>query len=405
MWSSRTESSRRRAAVWSIPVLTLIAAGCAATPTVRAQGADRPASPAESAPATAAKPTTENESGVTPANYDGSKDPLASVPETPDAVSVIRARVNNVPILEEDLRAAAFRELRSPELNQMPEDERNEILREILSRTLQDIIDRELLLSELHSRFGPKRPQYLTHLKDASNKEFDKHIKQLKTSLEKNGYPIKADPNLKKFFAIQGTTYESYHRHFERNFMMMEFLRALIYPNVKSGVGHREIVEYYEKHGSEFDTTDNVVWLDLFIDASRFRTREEARRQAETVRAKAVKGDDFVELVKQFDQGDSSWRQGEGIGHRPGEIRPVELEPILFKMKSKEVGAVVEVPTGFHVVKVTKREYTGRKPLNEELQSEIRRKLMNELAGREQRRILVELRRKATIEVISANNR
>ena len=107
--------------------------------------------------------------------------------------------------------------------------------------------------------------------------------------------------------------------------------------------------------------------------------------------------------MKEFDQGDSSWRQGEGEGHRPGEIRPVELEPVLFGLKAKEVGPVVEVTHGFHVVKVTKREYTGRKPLDDDLQAEIRKKLMNEMASREQRRILVELRRKASIEVIQAS--
>jgi hypothetical protein len=403
--STKTSGHKKFLGWLTVPGLALIAAGCATTPTVRAQAppatATAPQAPPPPARAEAAKPEPAKE--IDPASYDASKDPLSNAPDTPDAVSVIRARVNNVSILDEDLRAACFQQLHAPDLMQLPEDERKDILREILSHALQDIIDRELMLSELHSHFGKQRPQYVTHLQGAAKKEFEKHLKTMRGNLEKNGYPLKSDPGLKKFFAIQGTTFESYKRHFERNFIMMEFLRALIYPDLKSKVGHREIVEYYERHGSEFETTDNVVWQDLFIDASRFRSREDARRQADNLRARALKEEDFAKLVKEFDQGDSSWRQGEGVGHRPGEIRPAELEPTLFKLKAPEVGPVVEVTNGFHVVKVTKREYTGLKPLNEDLQTEIRRKLMNEMASREQRRILVELRRKAFIEVIQAN--
>jgi hypothetical protein len=347
----------------------LLTAGCVTTPTAQAQSA--PLATSNAPPP--APPPAQTEQVIQPASFDSSHDPLFALPQMPDAVSVIRARVNNVPILEQDLRAASFRELHNPELMRLPAQQREDYRREILNRSLQDIIDRELLLSELQETFGKKRAEYIHHLDSISRKEFEKHIKLMKTGLEKNGYPLKDDPRLTKFFAIHGTTVESYRRHFERNFMMMEFLRALIYPNLKSAIGHREIFEYYDQHGSEFDTTDNVVWLDLFIDVARFRSPEEARRQAESIRARAVRGDDFAELVKQFDQGDSNWRQGEGIGHRRGEIRPPELEPVLFQLKAKDVGPVIEVATGFHVVKVTKREYTGRKPLDADLQSEIRR--------------------------------
>jgi hypothetical protein len=383
------ETSRRTKRIVVIAGLALIAAGCAAAPTVRAQSPPPPPPPP-------AEPSKE----IEPASYEGSRDSITSAPETPDAVSVIRARVNHMSILEEDLRAGCFQQLHAIAMAPIAEDERTEAIREALNHTLQDVIDRELLLSELDTVYAKKRPQYVSHLQGAARKEFEKHMKDRRGALEKHGYPLKSDPQLKKYFAIQGTTLESYRRHFERNFMMMEFLRALIFPNLRAAIGHREIVEYYERHGSEFDTTDNLVWQDLFVDASRFRSRLEAKQQAENVRGRAMRGDDFVKLVKDFDQGDSSWRGGEGEGHRPGEIRPPEVETVLFKLKAGEVGPVVEVANGFHVVKVTKREYNGRKPLNDELQSEIRKKLMNEMASREQRRILVELRRKASIEVI-----
>jgi hypothetical protein len=384
---SLTRKRSREVLLLAAPVFALVL-GCAAAPTVRAQSAAKtppPAAPVE-AKVTPAAPAAP----IEPANYDLSSESPA------DAQSIIRARVNNLPILDEDVRAGSFRLLHSQELFQLSEEDRLRAVRQILSKTLQDIIDRELVISELDATIGKKKPQFLGELKKAATKECDKHIATLKKNLGMS------DADLKKFFTSQGIPLEAYRRDFERNFMEMEYLRGMIFPYMKTSIGHHEILEYYQEHAAEFEGTDSLVWLDVFIDAGRFPSRDAARRVAEDVRSRAAKGDDFAGLVKQFDQGDSSWRKGEGVGNRPGEIRPPELEATLLKLKLNEVGPVLEVPTGFHVVKIAKREYTGRKPLNDDVQTEIRRKLMNELASREQRRILVELRRKASIEVINA---
>ena len=140
------ETGLRRNRVLVLSGLALIAAGCAAAPTVRAQSpapsAKTAAAPVPApAPAPATPPAAEPAGEVEPATYDGSKDPLASTPDTPDAVSVIRARVNSVSILEEDVHAGCFQQLIQLNMAQnMPDDQRSEFRREILSHSLQDII-------------------------------------------------------------------------------------------------------------------------------------------------------------------------------------------------------------------------------------------------------------------------
>src|SRR4029077_15094439 len=89
-------------------------------------------------------------------------------------------------------------------------------------------------------------------------------------------------------------------------------------------------------------------------------------------------GEDFVQLALKHDQGDSSYRHGEGSGRHRGEISPSELEPVLFQMKDGEI-SITEAPGGFHVARLVKREYAGRKPLDDKLQELIRKKLMNEM--------------------------
>jgi hypothetical protein len=351
-----------------------------------------PAPPPQPAAAQTDKPGGE----IQPVTYDTKKDALNNPPpDVPATASVIRARVNNVPILDEDIRAACLSALHSRELFDMPEGERAEAIQQVIAKALQDVIDRELVLIQVNEMFGKKKPQYIKQLEDDAKKECSKELKRIKKAMKTTD-----DAELRKFFIAQGTTLEGYRRNFERNFMMMEFLRAMIFPVIRTSIGHPEIAEYYRQHGPEFDTVDNVVWQDIFIDVSKFPTPVAARQKAEQVRARAEKGEDFVKLVKECDQGDSNYREGEGTGHRRSEIRPAEVEEVLFNLKSKEVGPVVPVATGFHVVRVVKREYTGRKPLDVDLQLEIRKRLQNEMAQQEQRRIMLELRRKATIEVL-----
>src|SRR5262249_25954347 len=109
-------------------------------------------------------------------------------------------------------------------------------------------------------------------------------------------------------------------------------------------------------------------------------------------------GEDFTKLAKEFDRGVASLHENaEGVGHKRGEINPPEVEKILFQLKEGQVGPVVEIHTGYHIVRVAKREYAGRMPCDEKVQKQIRDKLKNEVFVREMKRIVADLKRRAEI--------
>src|SRR5262249_33609451 len=126
--------------------------------------------------------------------------------------------------------------------------------------------------------------------------------------------------------------------------------------------------------------------------------RPDAQRFAEQLAAQAKNGEDFAKLAV-YDNGDSSYRHGEGYGKRRGEIKPTEAEAILFRMQPDQVGPAIEIPTGFHVIRLVKRDYAGLQPFDEKTQAEIRKKIENAVADREYKRLLNELKQKATIEI------
>src|SRR5262249_36378039 len=145
---------------------------------------------------------------------------------------------------------------------------------------------------------------------------------------------------------------------------------------------------------------ESVKWQDVFIAVGpQHPTLADARRFGEGLIAQCRTGDDFIRL-SQFDDGDAKTRGGEGFGSERGKIKPAELEPYLFKLRDGQIGQIVPLSTGVHLIRVVKHERGGPMPLDETVQNQIRSKLRNQLADREYRRIIRELRTRAVIEVV-----
>jgi parvulin-like peptidyl-prolyl isomerase len=304
----------------------------------------------------------------------------------------IRAHVNGVPIFEDEVKEMCLPALMSLSPN-LAEAERTAKQVQIYNEALDQIIDREVVLQDAFARLSRGGQQYLDKLTTAAAKEFDRTLRTMKTRAG-----VKSDDEFKALLRSQGQSLDGLRRQFERNFMFREYVRSRIFPQVERYTSHQEIVNYYNDHSSEFQAVDSVKWQDIFLDASRYRSREEARDFAQQLVTRARAGDSFDQLLK-FDNGDSSYRNGEGFGQRRGEIKPVEAEAILFSLKDGDLGPVIEMPAGFHVIRLVKRQYAGLIPLDQKSQEEIRKKLQNVVAERESKRLVAELKQKATIEV------
>jgi len=323
---------------------------------------------------------------------------LDQLPDQPaDAVSGevaarIRATVNGVPIFEEEVLTNAY-QVRAA-LEALPEPERTKQRREVYKNILDGIIDRELLLQDAVTRLKKAGSNVMTKLQDAAEKEFDhRWIKSMK-----DGNHLKSDDQLKELLRTQGLSLEMIKRQWTRQFIATEYQRNIVQSKLDK-IGHEQIQEYYDSHPEEYKVDDAVEWLDLFVGAanSRYKSREEASRTADQIVERLRRGEDFLTLAKQYDDGDSIIRQGAGLGHKHGEIQPPDCEPALFGMKPGEVG-ILEFPQGYHVFKLIKREFAGKKPCNIEVQKEIRNKLRGAMYEREVKKYIADLKRRAIIE-------
>lgn len=323
-------------------------------------------------------------------------------PERPAGVAsgkpavAIRATVNEQAILDEEVWSRCFQEVVRLEVLGLPEPELAKRRYEAFNAALNSLIERELVLQEMEQRFkvnAAAGKQVMAKLKEYAAKEFDKKIARMKAETG-----VKNDDDLKKEFDKQRISLEGMRRQFEREFIYGEYLRNTLLPRIE--VTHPQMRDYYEKHPEEFKVDDGVRWQDLFVayPGRHGQTRDDARRAAESLAARLRQGADFAALVKEYDDGDSSLRNGDGVGRKRGEISPAELEPVLFRMQAGEVGPVTEVGRGFHVLRLVQRDFAGTRPFDETVQKQIRDRLRDQRLQLEAKRYIRELKAKAVIE-------
>jgi peptidyl-prolyl cis-trans isomerase SurA len=315
-----------------------------------------------------------------------------SAAAAPQVAAKIRASVNGIPILDEELREAMTPYL--GELMRVPEDQREAAVNSLAQRELDRLIERELVLEQAYAVLkAQNNTQAILKLNASATEEADKRIRDIRKQLK-----LSTDDDLKAAMQAQGLTVAGMRRQIERNFVMMEYMRNLIYPYIQ-GINLAKIRDYYESHPEEFQSEDKLRWQDIFVDAGKFASPAEARAFAEKLRARAAAGEDFAALAKQYDDGDSKLRGGDGLGTKRGEVTPPQVDAMIWSLKAGQVGPLVDMGFGFHVVRVASRDYAGRKPFDIPTQDAIRKKLTNIIADREYKNVVDEMRKKATVTV------
>ena len=298
----------------------------------------------------------------------------------------VRVWVNGRPIFDEELRQMSGAGLQ--EARRVGKEV------EFMSSVIDQVVDQELMYQDAMRKLE-KSTASLNQLKTYVDSEFDKTMEKMR----KSGYP---ENEIREIEPVL-------RRLMERNLISGEYARSRIKPKLDH-IGLKEVAEYYKEHLNEFQSVDKVVWQDVFIKLSPdLPTLEAAKRFGEELVNKCRRPEDFEKLMM-YNQGDSVLRNGEGLGTRlgyigekgervAGDIRPAELEEHLAKLREGEIGPVIPFATGVHLIRVTKREYAGQLPLNDQVQKIVKKKLENEIADREYKSLTRELRVRAVVRI------
>ncbi|MFM7541074.1 MAG: peptidylprolyl isomerase [Planctomycetota bacterium] len=256
------------------------------------------------------------------------------------------------------------------------------------------LVDRELIVQDVMAKLSknPQAQKFMDKLKELAGKDFERTLRTIRDKSK-----AASEEDFQEMLKAQGIPLDLMRRQSERNFIAVNYMQQRVTPMTER-ISGADLRGYYESHPEDFTVPDSVAWKHIFIAAAAFKSRDDARRLAESLHARLRAGEDFKGLSKQYCHGDSALRDGDGLGRKRGEIKPPELEAPLFKAAAGELLPVMELRNGYHVARVESREFAGLKPFDEKVQKQIRSRLREEIAQREMKRLVSELKRVAVIE-------
>jgi len=323
--------------------------------------------------------------------------PGTVVPTTADAkagtprVKVVAVVGTSLTVItDQEVRESVWQ--RNDELSRLEGREREAKTKELYTAALRRAIERELILDEMYAKLKKaNKSNVIDEIKEAAVQGTDKRIRELKKQIG-----IKTDEDFATFLRIQGLTVPVLRRQYEREMMASQYVNSMLKEKGRRA-SLADVRDYYDKHPKEFATKDRVKWQHVFVSANKHGPA--AAQRAEAIRQAAANGQDLGALSKQYDDGLAGAQNGLGVGERGGEIAQ-DLEATVLGLKPGELSAVIQTPTGYHIVKVLEREYAGVRPFDQTVQNAIRDKLDGQFYEADRAKMVEDLWRKGVVQVV-----
>jgi peptidyl-prolyl cis-trans isomerase SurA len=273
-------------------------------------------------------------------------------------ISQVIASVDGDPITSQDVKTfAAVNGIKMPPPGDPNEHAANRAI-------LKGIIENKMLDQE--------SKKYADKIEDAQVNEYIQGIEQQNHL---------TDQQFRDQLVQNGLTYDDFRQHAREQLMRMAMLQDEVRSKVT--IPQSEVIAYYKAHPDEFQVTKERFKLaQILIAVPANATPAQvaaARKKAEEVRAKAVKGEDFGALALQYSDDDSKSKGGELGYFGPDEILP-QIDDAVKNLKPGDISPVVHSDFGFHILKLEEHEKPGLQPLDQPTIDKIRDKLATEAA-------------------------
>ncbi|UCG38382.1 MAG: peptidyl-prolyl cis-trans isomerase [bacterium] len=244
-------------------------------------------------------------------------------PEQTQPKEKLVAVVNDQPIT-----AAAFQEKyrRFVKRVNVPATDSSASARELKMGFLNRVIETQLLLQEASLRG-------LT----VTEEELDKEISHLKEDYPKD--------TLNEALEGIGLKLEEWKEDRKEKLLIDKLIKKEIDSVIH--VGEDEIREYYNSHKEEFQQPLQVRARQIVV-----ATEEEANN----LRARLVKGEDFAELARLHSLSPDAEKGGDLGVFAKGQM-PEEFDEVVFRYREGTISKVVQSPYGFHIFKIEDRIY------------------------------------------------
>ncbi len=234
--------------------------------------------------------------------------------------------------------------------------------------------------------------QKATELKlTVSDEEIDRSIDQIKQQYGLN------DEQLRNELRKQGLTMAEYRQNTKREILKYRVLNIAV--GSKINVGDSEVRNYYDRYMKSANVQVRASHIFIAIpDNADNATVMEREKFADSLLARAQKGEDFAQLAREYSEDAGTRDDGGDLGFIGRDILPKPLEELLFSMHVGDIRGPVRANRGFHIIKLVAKRTKPPKPFAE-VQDEIRIRLRQREMERQTKIYLSELRKRVLVDI------
>ena len=261
----------------------------------------------------------------------------AAFPDSLAAEEVI-ATVNDEPITGNELKVLAYTasgmmdSTRSPSFN---------------ITLLDQMIDRKLMAQEAKAA-GVNIPDTLvTNVLDQFVRQFG------------------GEQQVDQMLAPMGLTRDDFRNAIQRDLTIRKYVDEKITSSIV--VADADIRAFYDQNPDMFAGQDSVRVSHIILlshEGDVEQSKKDRRAQMESIRTRAVSGENFAELARQYSQ-DNVAQQGGDLGYFPRGMMVKPFEDAAFALKKGQISDIVETQFGLHLIKCVDKKSARPVPFEE----------------------------------------
>ena len=257
---------------------------------------------------------------------------------------------------------------------------------EILKDTLDELINRKVMLKEAQRLFGTDEMQ----MKDVE-KDLDSFMKGA----------VKNVGSLSKYYEIaesQGINPIEKKNELKEDIMIDKIMKDNVYNRVK--VQPKLLKRYYSENINEFRQKKEVSLRQIMIKFSAHNNKkEETLSLTQQIMKRLEKGEDFSAIAKEHSDGPHAENGGLLSFEEVNEMRK-DLRDVVYNLKDNERSTIIESPVGYHIFKM---ELIKPEKVQEfeEVQEEIYKKIYREEISRLKNQYINSLKAGVFIKVVN----
>ena len=293
----------------------------------------------------------------------------------------IVARVNNIPLYADKLEALTQKQLKKDKrfssVAAHP-SQYNVIRQKVLKKMINDELLRQASLKE-----------HVTNLEEKIEKE-RQYIKE----------NIGSDRKLKAYLSSMHMDDTQFTNFLKEKVYLKEYFK-------KYGLDNPEIPEeklraFYDNGKKNFRREELLRVSQILLSIPKngdAKTIQKTLDQANALRERLLKGEDFAGLAKQYSQSREANESNGSLGFIKKGYMPPSFEKVAFSLKEDEISQPILTQFGYHIIKVTEKLPERTAPFNE-VKDFIRKYLQEREIIQNTLSHIKKLRNEAKIEIV-----